>query len=86
MPTWYGHSVGHWEGDTLVVETVGFNDKFWFDFVGHPHTTQLHDGRALHAHGRRRRSRTSITIDDPGAYTKPFTVKFTATPAARLRS
>ena len=51
--TWYGHSVGHWEGDTLVVETVGFNDKFWFDFVGHPHTTQLQDGRALHAHGRR---------------------------------
>ena len=39
--TWYGHSVGHWEGDTLVIETVGFNDLFWFDFVGHPHSTQL---------------------------------------------
>ena len=36
--TWYGHSVGHWEGDTLVIETVGFNELFWFDFVGHPHT------------------------------------------------
>src|SRR5947208_3688629 len=34
----YGHSIGHWEDDTLVVDTVGFNDKFWFDFRGHPHT------------------------------------------------
>ena len=41
-PTWYGHSVGHWEGDTLVIDTVGYNDKFWFDFRGHPHTEKLH--------------------------------------------
>ena len=41
-PTWYGHSIGSWDGDTLVVDTVGFNDKFWFDFRGHPHTEQLH--------------------------------------------
>ena len=41
-PTWYGHSVARWEGDTLVVDSVGFNDKFWFDFAGHPHTEQLH--------------------------------------------
>jgi hypothetical protein len=40
-PTWYGHSVGHWEDDTLVIETVGFNELFWFDFRGHPHTKQL---------------------------------------------
>jgi len=77
-PTWYGHSVGHWEGDTLVIETVGFNDKFWFDFEGHPHTTQL---RTVE-----RYTRTSVgklenvtTIYDPGAYAKPFTIKFTAT-------
>jgi hypothetical protein len=77
-PTWYGHSVGHWEGDTLVIETVGFNDKFWFDFKGHPHTTQL---RTVE-----RYTRTSLgklenvtTIYDPGAYQKPFTIKFTAT-------
>jgi len=37
-PTWYGHSIGHWEGNTLVVDTIGFNDKFWFDYKGHPHT------------------------------------------------
>jgi 1-deoxy-D-xylulose 5-phosphate reductoisomerase len=35
-PTWYGHSIGSWDGDTLVVDTVGFNDKFWFDYLGHP--------------------------------------------------
>ena len=40
-PLWYGDSIGSWDGDTLVVDTVGFNDKFWFDMAGHPHTTQL---------------------------------------------
>ena len=80
-PTWYGHSTGKWEGDTLVVDTVGFNDKFWFDFKGHPHTEKLHTIERF--------SRTNLntlvvqtTIDDLGAYTKPFTVTFTA----RLRA
>src|SRR3989441_6352075 len=40
-PTYMGYSVGHWEGDTLVVETSGFNDKTWLDFSGHPHTDAL---------------------------------------------
>ena len=76
-PTWYGHSIGAWDGDSLVVDTIGFNDKFWFDFRGHPHTEQLHTVE--------RYTRTSLaamsvatTITDPGAYTKPFTVTFTA--------
>jgi hypothetical protein len=72
-PTWYGHSIGKWEGDTLVVDTIGFNDKFWFDFAGHPHTPKLHITE------RFRRSDYSnldieVVIDDPGAYTKPFTM------------
>jgi hypothetical protein len=77
-PTWYGHSVGHWEGDTLVIETVGFNDKFWFDFQGHPHTTQL---RTVERYTRTSMGKLEnvTTIYDPGAYTKPFTIKFTAT-------
>ena len=41
-PTWYGDSIGTWEGDTLMVDTTGFNDRFWFDAKGHPHTEQLH--------------------------------------------
>src|SRR5579863_5937339 len=72
-PTWYGHSIGHFEDDTLVIDSVGFNDKFWFDFVGHPHTEQLHTIE--------RYTRTSlenlteeVTIDDPGAYKNPFTI------------
>ena len=72
-PTWYGHSVGTIEGDTLVIDTVGFNDRFWFDFAGHPHTEKL---RTIE---RYRRSdfntlEYEVTIDDPGAYTKPFTL------------
>ena len=76
--TWYGHSVGHWEGDTLVVETVGFNDQFWFDFVGHPHTTQL---KTVERYTRKDEGTLEnvTTITDPGAYAKPFTIKFTAT-------
>ena len=71
-PTWYGDSVGHWEGDTLVVDTVGFNDKFWFDFVGHPHTEKLH---TIERYTRTDLGtlKEDITIDDPGAYTRPFT-------------
>src|SRR5262245_32795406 len=42
FPTWYGHSIGRWEGDTLVIDTVGYNDKFWFDSRGTPHTEKLH--------------------------------------------
>jgi hypothetical protein len=60
-----------------VIDTVGFNDKFWFDRRGHPHTEQLHtierwtrvDFATL---------RNQVTIDDPGAYSKPFTLNFTA--------
>jgi hypothetical protein len=40
--TWMGHSVGHWEGDTLVVDTVGFNEGTWIDMGGKPHTDKLH--------------------------------------------
>jgi hypothetical protein len=76
--TWYGHSVGHWEGDTLVIETVGFNDLFWFDFVGHPHSTQL---RTIERYTRTKIGELEVvtTVEDPGAYAKPFTVKYTHT-------
>jgi hypothetical protein len=72
-PTWYGHSVGWREGDALVVDTVGFNDKSWFDFLGHPHTEQLHTVERY----RRTTFGTlaeEVTIDDPGAYSRPFTI------------
>jgi hypothetical protein len=71
--SWMGDSIGKWEGDTLVVDTIGFNDKFWFDEAGHPHTEKLH---IIERYRRRDLGHMDIdvTIDDPGAYTKPFTV------------
>lgn len=70
-PLWYGDSIGHWEGDTLVVDTIGFNDKFWFDMAGHPHTTQLHVIERYHRRDYGNMD-VEVTIIDPGAYTKPW--------------
>jgi hypothetical protein len=72
-PTWYGHSIGRWEGDTLVVDSVGFNDRFWFDFAGHPHTERLH---IIERYRRPDFDHLNYetTIEDPGAYTRPFTL------------
>ena len=70
-PSWLGYSVGKWDGDTLVVETVGFNDKTWLDGFGHPHS----DAMKLTERFRRRdfgHMDIEITIDDPKAYTKPI--------------
>ncbi|HJR71122.1 MAG TPA: hypothetical protein VKA43_13855 [Gammaproteobacteria bacterium] len=72
QPSWYGTSVGHYEGDTLVIETVGFNERFWVSREGVPHTSQL---RTIERISRPDflRLRYEITIDDPGAYTEPWT-------------
>jgi hypothetical protein len=73
---WWGHSVGRWDGDTLVIDTVGYNDKFWFDSRGTPHTEQLHTiERWTRTHWGR--IENVFTIEDPGALTKPVTLKFT---------
>jgi len=73
-PTWLGYSLGRWDGDTLVVDTTGFNGKTWLDQVGHPGTEALHVTERFH---RRDFGHIDleITIDDPKAYTKPWTVK-----------
>ena len=72
--TWLGDSVGKYEGDTLVIDTVAFNDKSWLDQVGHPHSAALHTVERL----RRVDHDTlqlELTIDDPKAYTKVLTSK-----------
>lgn len=72
-PSWFGYSIGHWEGDSLVAETIGFNDKSWFDDPGHPHTEALRVTERF-----RRRDfghlNVEVTFDDPKAYTKPWSV------------
>ena len=75
-PLWLGYSVGRWEADTLVVDTVGFNDKGWLDGSGHPHSESLHVVERF----RRRdfgHMDMQVTIDDPKVYTKPFSIQFT---------
>jgi hypothetical protein len=71
-PSWLGYSVGKWEGDTLVVDTKGFNGKTWLDQAGHPTTDVLHVTERF-----RRRDfghlEIQTTIDDPKAYAKPWT-------------
>jgi hypothetical protein len=71
-PTWFGHSIGHWEEDTLVIDTVGFNDKFWMTREGLPHTTRLHTIERI-SRPDFDTLRYEVTIDDPGAYSKPWT-------------
>ena len=70
-PSYYGHSIGWWEGDTLVVDSVGFNESFWWDRRGLPHTEQLHFVERF-TRTDSRNMRYEFTVDDPGAYTKPF--------------
>lgn len=67
----YGHSTGRWEGNTLVVDTVGYNEEFWMDRRGMPHTTQLHTIERF-TRTNKNTMEYRVTIDDPGAYTKTF--------------
>jgi hypothetical protein len=74
MPAWYGNSIGRWEGDTLVVDRIGFNDRAWLDQAAHPHSDQLH------VIERYRRPdlghlETEITVEDPAILSKPWTMK-----------
>jgi hypothetical protein len=73
-PNWMGHSIGHWEGDDLVVDTVGFNDQSWLDNIGHPHTEMLHVTERLHRVDLGHLE-IEFTIEDPGAYSKPWVIK-----------
>ena len=71
-PTWFGHSVGHWEGDTLIIDTVGFNERFWLTREGIPHTSQLRLTERI-SRPDFDTLKYEVTIDDPGAYTEPWT-------------
>lgn len=73
LPTWMGHSIGHWEGDTLVVDTVGFNEGHWLSTMGAPRTSQHHLTERF-TRTNYNTLRYEATIDDPGAYTRPFKI------------
>jgi len=76
QPSWLGYSVGKWEADTLVVDTLGFNDKAWLDILGHPRSESM---RLTERYHRRDFGHMDVemTFDDPKMYTKPFTIKVT---------
>jgi hypothetical protein len=80
-PTWMGYSVGRWEGDTLVVESFGFNDRTWLDHDGHPHTEAL---RVTERYRRRSFGHldVEVTMSDSKAYSRPWTVAVRAERAA----
>jgi hypothetical protein len=71
--TYLGHSVGHWEGDTLVIDSTGYNERTWLDQWGHPHTNQLHVIEKI-TRPNKSTLHYEATIDDPGAYTRPWTI------------
>ncbi len=73
-PSWMGHSIGHWEGDVLVIDTVGFNDRSWLDPQGHPHTEKMRVTERLRRPDLGHLE-IEFTIDDPGAYKKPWTIQ-----------
>lgn len=77
-PTFYGDSRAHWDGDTLVVDTVGFFEKSWYDFAGTPHTKQMHLTETFHRidYGN---MEMKVTIEDPGALTSPWVINRTTT-------
>lgn len=70
-PTYNGHSIGHWEGDTLVVDTIGLNGKNWLDRVGHPESAQMHILERIRRMDEKS-LQVDLTFDDPKSYTKPW--------------
>lgn len=74
LPWWYGYSTGHWEGDTLVVESTGFRDDGWLDVNGSPLTNAGHitERYTRDTYGH---MTVDVTIEDPKSYTRPFTVR-----------
>ena len=84
-PSWFGYSVGKWEGDILVVETIGFNDRSWLDNPGHPHTDAM---KVIERFKRRDFGHMDIqiTIDDSKAYKRPWSAnaRFELVPDSEL--
>jgi hypothetical protein len=75
-PAWYGYSIGKWENDTFVVDSVGFKDRTWLDAFGHPHSEDLHIVERFHRRDFGHME-LQVNLEDPKVYTKPVTVKYT---------
>jgi len=83
-PAWYGYAVGHWDGDTFVVESIGYDDRTWIDHFGNPHSDQM---RLVERYQRVDKDtlKLDMTLTDPKTYTKPWvaeTITFVSAKAA----
>jgi hypothetical protein len=74
-PTWLGYSIGAWDGDTLVVDSMGFNDQSWLDARGHGHSEDMRVQERFHRRDFGHMDMT-VTITDPKTFTKPVTIQF----------
>lgn len=74
-PSYMGYSVGKWDGDTLVIDSTGFNDRTWLDAMGHGHSEDLHLTERIRRPDAGHLN-ISITFDDPKMYLKPWTIQF----------
>jgi hypothetical protein len=84
-PTYAGHSIGHWEGATLVIDVRGFNTKTWLDSIGSPHSADLRFITRVTKIQNGRKLEFLTTFDDPKMYSKPFTVRHTASWRPEMR-
>jgi len=71
-PSWYGESIGHYEGDTLVVDTIGIDDRTWIDGFGTPHTKELHVVERYRLIENGQELEANLHVEDPGAFTTPW--------------
>ncbi len=74
-PTYFGNSTGYWDGDTLVIDTIGYNEKSWLDYSGHQHTEQLHTVEYI-SRPYKEKLHYKVIIDDPGAFDAPWTAEW----------
>jgi len=72
-PTWFGDSIGHWDADTLVVDTVGLNERTWLDTAGHEHSDQLHLVEKFQKTDKDN-IKWTVTFEDPKFYTEPWSI------------
>jgi len=85
LPYYSGHSVGHWEGDTLVIETEGFNEKTFLDATGAPHSDQMKTVERIRKINGGRQLEDVVTVNDPELLTKPFSARFVYDPHPEIR-
>ena len=76
LPYYDGHSAGHWEGDTLVIRSGGFNTRTFLDATGAPHTDEMHTTERIRKVNGGRQLEDVVTVDDPKYYLRPFTARF----------